>query len=81
MYRLKAVFAVLLSLALIAGFALLPEGIAIVSDFLSNGKPGTAPVFLTLTVTVSVSVSLIDFEETLISEYSKVVYERPKPKG
>lgn len=41
MYRLKAVFAVLLSLALIAGFALLPKGIAIVSDFLSNGKPGT----------------------------------------
>ena len=42
MSRLKAVFAVLISLALIAGFALLPKGIAIVSDFLSNGKPGTA---------------------------------------
>lgn len=41
MYRLKAVLTILLSLALIAGFALLPKGIAIVSDFLSNGKPGT----------------------------------------
>lgn len=42
MYRLKAVFVVLLSLALIAGLALLPKGIAGISDFLSNGKPGTA---------------------------------------
>lgn len=42
MYRLKAVFAVLLSLILITGLALLPRGIAGISDFLSNGKPGTA---------------------------------------
>lgn len=44
MHRLKTVLAVLLSLVLIAGLALLPKGIAGISDFLTNGKPGTASI-------------------------------------
>lgn len=44
MYRLKAVIAVFLSLVLIAGLALLPKGIAGISDYLSNEKPGTASI-------------------------------------
>lgn len=51
MHRLHAVFSILISLALLAGLALLPNVIAGISDFLSNGKPGTAaiePVELTV---------------------------------
>ena len=44
MHRLKAIFAVFLSMVLIAGLALLPKGIAGISDYLSNEKPGTASI-------------------------------------
>lgn len=44
MHRLKTVLAVLLSLVLLAGLALLPKGIAGISDFLTNEKPGTASI-------------------------------------
>lgn len=44
MNKIKTVFAVLLSLVLIAGLALLPKGIAGISEYLSNEKPGTASI-------------------------------------
>lgn len=44
MNKIKTVFAVLLSLVLIAGLALLPQGIAGISEYLSNEKPGTASI-------------------------------------
>ena len=44
MHRLKAVIAVFLSMVLITGLALLPKGIAGISDYLSNEKPGTASI-------------------------------------
>lgn len=42
MHKHKTMFAVLLALVLIAGMALLPRGIAGISDLLVNEKPGTA---------------------------------------
>lgn len=44
MHRLKAVIAVFLSMVLITGLALLPKGIAGISDYFSNEKPGTASI-------------------------------------
>lgn len=44
MHRLKAVIAVFLSVVLIAGLALLPKGVAGISDFLNDKKPGTASI-------------------------------------
>lgn len=44
MHRLKTVIAVLLSMVLVAGLALLPRGIANISDSLINEKPGTATI-------------------------------------
>lgn len=41
MRRIKAIFVILLSVMLIVGMALLPRGIAGISDMLANGKPGT----------------------------------------
>ena len=42
MRNIKAAIAVFLSLVLIAGMALLPKGIAGISDYLNDAKPGTA---------------------------------------
>lgn len=57
MNKLKTVFTVLLSLVVIAGLALLPKGIAGISDYLSNEKPGTASIH---TVELSVYSDLTD---------------------
>lgn len=44
MYRNKTLSAVVLALVLILGMALLPQGIAGISDYLTNEKPGTASI-------------------------------------
>lgn len=44
MNKLKPVWVLLLTVLLIAVFALLPQAIAGVSDFIGNEKPGTAPM-------------------------------------
>ena len=41
MRRIKVISVILLSVMLIVGMALLPRGIAGISDMLANGKPGT----------------------------------------
>ena len=41
MRRIKVISVILLSVMLIVGMALLPRGIAGISDLLTNGKPGT----------------------------------------
>lgn len=44
MHRRKTVFTVLAALILIAGLALLPQGIARISDSMTNEKPGAASI-------------------------------------